>query len=337
MKFSNRLAMLVSIGLLNSAGLAIAAPDLLWLSDTAPKKSKPVATHNHASGSEDAVMSGDEADTIHTSVKHLWVRQGDELAKAAYLGNDVFPSALAMLDAKGKRSEAQQSPQNGTAHVKLEYQEMGFNNAYARRELLAGQTLRVQVAKAEVLKGSCCEREVAPEQLKAFSDAEQPLEIVRERMEKEKLFTRIVSGDVIKFTVLSKGQPATGVPVVMMTQQGWQKKSVSNEEGKVEFTMIRDYFPSWDDFRRRTKETFVVSAELEKPESGVFQGQKYNAVRYEATLSGKYAPSPYDYKSYSFGLGIAVFVLAFGGLGVYLYRRRRVKPFQEIRFEEKKD
>ncbi|MCR4298832.1 MAG: hypothetical protein NUV75_08800 [Gallionella sp.] len=57
-------------------------------------------------------------------------------------------------------------------------------------------------------------------------------------------------------------------------------------------------------------------------------------MTYQATLSGKYALSPYDYKSYAWGLGVAIFVFAFGGLGIYLYRRRRVKPFQEVRFSE---
>jgi hypothetical protein len=279
-------------------------------------------------------MNGEEADTIHNATKRLWFRQGDQLADATYLDERKFAGSLAMLNALGKRTKVDQTPASGLAHSKMEFKEMGFNNAYARREQVSGQTLWVQVAKVEVLKGSCCEREVAPEQLKAIRDPEQPLELVREHMEKEKLFTRIVSGDTLQFTVLSRGLPLAGVPVTMLTQQGWQKKTVSNERGEVEFTLIRDYFPEWNDFRRRTKETFVLVAEHEVMEHGIFQGEAYKSVRYQATLSGKYAPSPYDYKSYAYGLGIAVFVLAFGGLGVYLYRRRRVKPFQEVRFSE---
>ncbi|MCB4359814.1 hypothetical protein [Quatrionicoccus australiensis] len=313
-------------------GAAQAAPELFWLTDSVPKKAQPAAVHAH--GNTDAVMNGEEADTIHNATKHLWFRVGDQLADAAYLDAKEFSGQLLVLDALGMRSTVDQVPASGLAHSKMEFKELGFNNAYARRELLSEQTLWVQTAKAEVLKGSCCEREVAPEQLKAISDPDQPLELVREHMDKEKLFTRIVSGDTLQFTVLGRGQPLAGVPVTMLTQQGWQKKAISNEQGVVEFTLIRDYFPAWNDFRRRTKESYVLVADREVAETGMFQGNAYKKVHYQTTLSGKYAPSPHDYKSYAYGLGIAVFVLAFGGLGVYLYRRRRVKPFQEVRFSE---
>ena len=318
--------------LLFTSGFAQSAPELFWLSDSGPKKAPSSAVHAH--GNTDAVMNGEEADTIHNATKRLWFRQGDQLSDAVYLNEKMYAGNLVMLDALGRRSTVNQTPVNGLAHTRMEFKELGFNNAYARREQVSGQTLWVQSAKAEVLKGSCCEREVAPEQLKAISDPEQPLELVREHMEKEKLFTRIVSGDTLRFTVLSRGTPMAGVPVTMLTQQGWQKKGVSNSQGQVEFTLIRDYFPAWNDFRRRTKESYVLVADREVTEAGVFQGEAYGTIHYQATLSGKYAPSPYDYKSYAYGLGIAVFVLAFGGLGVYLYRRRRVKPFQEIRFSE---
>lgn len=333
MKSTDHYSLALALAALLTSGFAwSAAPELFWLSDSAPKQARPSAVRAH--GGTDAVMGGEEADTIHNASKRLWFRQGDQLADAIYLSEAGFAGRLTMLNALGKRTTVEQTPANGLAHSKMEFKEMGFNNAYARREQVSGQTLWVQLAKAEVLKGSCCEREVAPEQLKAISDPDQPLELVREHFEKEKLFTRIVSGDTLQFTVFARGMPLAGVPVTMLTQQGWQKKTLSNAQGQVEFTLIRDYFPAWNDFRRRTKESFVLVAEREVIEPGLFQGEAYKSTRYQATLSGKYAPSPHDYKSYAYGLGIAVFVLAFGGLGVYLYRRRRVKPFQEVRFSE---
>lgn len=187
-----------------------------------------------------------------------------------------------------------------------------------------------------MLKGSCCVKDVDldPDQKKAISDPSLPLEIIREHHDKEKLFTRITSGDEVAFAVQRLGKPLAGAKVTMLTQQGWQKTATTDESGRVAFTMIRDYFPSWNDFKRRTKESFVVVAEAETAEAGEYQGQPYSKTSYQATLSGRYSPSPYDYKSYAWGLGIAVFVFAFGGLGVYLYRRRRVKPFKEVRFSE---
>ena len=242
-----------------------------------------------------------------------------------------------MIDANGNRTRVAQTPIGGLAHAKCEFEDMGFYNAYLTRESVQNGILKVQLAKAEMLKGSCCvkAREVDPAQARAISDPTLPLEIVREHKPDERLLTRMVSGDRIRFTVNRLGKPLAGAQVIMLTQEGWQKKSVSDENGLAEFTLIRDYFPAWNDFNRRTKETFVLVAEAEAAESGSYQGQRYGKVHYQATLSGKYAPSPYDYKSYGLGVSIAVFVFAFGGLGIYLYRRRRVKPFQEIRFDGK--
>jgi hypothetical protein len=34
-------------------------------------------------------------------------------------------------------------------------------------------------------------------------------------------------------------------------------------------------------------------------------------------------------------LGIALFVVVFGGVSIYLYRRRRLKPYKEVRVDDK--
>lgn len=315
--------------------------DILWLSDVAPKRTKPMAQGSHDHGGKhqdnmDAVIGGDEGDNIHSSVKRLWLRQGADPGAAGYVSADGMSAGIDLLDARGNRSVVAATPMAGLAHAKCEFEDMGFYNAYLAKESVQGGVLRVQLAKAELLKGTCCSKngDLDPEQLKAISDPKAPLEIVRERHANEKLFTRIVSGDKIAFTVNRLGVPLAGARVTMLTQQGWQKAAKTDEAGRVEFTMIRDYFPAWSDFKRRTKETFVLVAEAEAAEAGVRDGQPYAKTLYQATLSGRYTPSPYDYKSYAWGLGIAGFVAAFGGLAVYLYRRRRVKPFKEVRFSE---
>lgn len=333
------LALLVLAPVAGAANLS----DILWLSDVAPKRAKMSGEGEHASHGKtdkhqdnmDAVIS--EEDNLHSGVKRLWLREGGDPANAWYVNAAALSSDINLIDANGNRSKVAQTPMGGLAHAKCEFDEMGFYNAYLARESVQGGVLRVQLAKAELLKGSCCvkARDVDPAQLKAISDPTLPLEIVREHKPDEKLLTRMASGDKISFTVNRLGEPLAGASVTMLTQQGWQKRAVSDESGRAEFTLIRDYFPAWNDFKRRTKETFVLVAETEVAEPGTHQGQNYSKVHYQATLSGKYAPSPYDYKSYAWGLGIAVFVFAFGGLGIYLYRRRRVKPFQEVRFDEK--
>jgi hypothetical protein len=333
------LAALIGAG--SAAWAVTPSGDILWLSDTAPKRAKAVVEGGHNHGGKqpenmDAVISGDEGDNLHSGMKRLWLRQGDDPANASYVDAANISSGINLLDAKGNRSQVAQTPANGLAHAKCDFTELGFYNAYLSRESIQVGVKRVQLAKAEMLKGSCCMKsgDVDPAQTKAISDPGVPLEIVREHEPDEKMFTRITSGDKIKFTVNRQGKPAAGVAVTMFTQQGWQKKVISDSDGHVEFTMIRDYFPAWSDFKRRTKETFLIVADVEETAAGTHEGQPFAKVAYQATLSGRYAPSPYDYKSYAWGLGIAVFVFAFGGLGVYLYRRRRLRPFKEVRFNE---
>jgi len=340
----------ISLLFLMLCGLAVAAyaapQDLLWLSDVAPKRVKKATEANHeghdAAGKKhrdnmDSVISGEEGDNLHSGAKRLWVRRGSDTRAASYVNAADMAGDIVLLDARGNRTTVAQTPSNGLAHAQCEFQDEGFRNAYLQQASVQAGVLRVQLAKAELLKGSCCTKDVDldPAQKLAISDPTLPIEIVREHHDKEKLFTRITSGDQVVFTLNRLGKPMPGTAVTLLTQQGWQKTATTNAEGRVEFTMIRDYFPAWNDFKRRTKESFVVIAEVEAGESGMHQGQPYSKVNYQATLSGKYAPSSHDYKSYAWGLGVAIFALAFGGLAIYLYRRRRVKPFKEVRFDEK--
>lgn len=327
---------------LATGSMAADVSDILWLTDVAPKRVKKASEGDHAGHEKsakhqdnmDAVISGDEGDNLHSGTKRLWLRQGTDPGTAKYVGD--LSAEINLIDAKGNRSKIHLAPANGATQAKCEFEDLGFRSAYLSHRSMQDGILRVQLSKAELLKGSCCVKDgdMDPDQRKAISDPTLPLEIIREHHDKEKLFTRITSGDEVAFVVQRLGKPLAGTKVKMLTQQGWQKTAATDENGRVAFTMIRDYFPSWSDFKRRTKETFVVVAEAEAAESGEFQGQPYSKTRYQATLSGRYSPSPYDYKSYAWGLGIAVFVFAFGGLGVYLYRRRRIKPFKEVRFSE---
>jgi hypothetical protein len=330
---------------MTSAAVAMPQQNILWFSDVAPKRMKVQAKTDHSGHvdhakegkhqeSMDAVIGGQEGGGLHSGTKRLWLRQGEDLLMASYVENSALDSGFGVLDVRGNRSQVAQTPMGGLVHGQFEFEEMGFYNAYLSRESVKDGVRHVQLAKAELLKGTCCRQEFDPIHDKAISDPDLPLEIVREHEADEKLNTRVVSGDKIRFIVNRLGKPLAGAPITMLTQQGWQKKAVSDEGGRVEFIMIRDYFPSWNDFKRRTKETFVIIAEAEAAESGELHGQPYAKAIYQATLSGRYSPSPYDYKSYAWGLGVAVFVFAFGGLGVYLYRRRRIKPFKEVRFSE---
>lgn len=302
----------------------------LWLSDTSPKRESNVSAQN----SLEAQIA--DAPNIHGEVRRLWFRQGSEPANALYVATKDGESVLEFVDIHGNRRQVDANTEGGVSRVQIELAELGFHNAYFSKRQVDDGILNVQLAKAEVLKGTCCMKASDFDQIhqKAIFDPTQPLEIVRAHMPEERLFTRLVSGDKLTFTVLRFGQPLPNVSVTLTTQQGWRKIATSNAQGQVEFTLIRDYFPDWKNFYRLNKSTFVVVASLEQKEAGKLNGETYNKTRYLATLSGRYALSPYDYKSYAWGLGVTLFVVIFSGLAVYLYRRRRLKPFREVRFSE---
>lgn len=324
--------LLFALSCLAPAAGAAGISDTIWLSDSPPRQAKAPAGHSH--DSVDSVFSGEEADTTHKGVKHLWLRLGDDPLRAAH-ADSTAGSAVTLLDLRGRRTALPAKSQSGKFHVQADLAEMGFYNAYMVRQSVRDDTLWVRTAKAELLKGTCCKKDVEEEATKAVIDAAAPLELVREHMPDEALFTRIVSGDKLSFQVLSQGKPVAGVPVTMITQMGWRKTASSGPDGRAAFTVIRDYYPPWLEFKKRYKETFLVVAEREVAQAGEHEGTKYAAIHYQTTLAGKYMPAPYDYRSYAWGLGLGLGVLVFGGLAVYLYRRRRLRPFKEVRLDEK--
>jgi LPXTG-motif cell wall-anchored protein len=98
--------------------------------------------------------------------------------------------------------------------------------------------------------------------------------------------------------------------------------------------MIRDYFPPWELFEKRHAQPHLVSATHSLPESGQLSQKPYSQTRYSASFSGNYYPSKSDYTSYAYGLTYGGFALMTTGFGLYFYRRRRNRPYREVRFHE---
>lgn len=332
------------------------ASGILWLSETAPG-TKASKDHTHASAeasgqgktgdahehdghqhdhdsTEAAAADPSEVMTYHVGAKQLWLRQGADPMRAPAAPVPATDATLHLVGANGQTWDVTPQSDAGRFHAEIPLEEMGYYNAYLTQKSVSDGRLNVVVAKAELLKGTCCKKGVDPVQEKPINDAGLPIELVRDHLPDEKLYTHMVSGDKVHFTVQSYGKPLAGASVTLATQLGWRKTVVSGADGGVEFTLIRDYFPEWTKFYRLNKQTFLVSAEADVPSSGEYDGKPYKSIHYLTSLSGKYSPSPYDYRSYAFGLGISLGVVVILGAGVYAYRRRRAKPFQEVRFNE---
>jgi hypothetical protein len=272
--------------------------------------------------------------------KRLWLRAGNDPQRSGFAQqDDDAPSEVLLFTPSGKpEGETLPTSEDGKSNLTFEMPTQGFYRLYLTQRKLQGDTLNVNVAKAEISNfghGGDVD-EMARAMLASRFLESAPLEIVRERNPDEKLFFQLKSGDDQAFIVLKKGLPLQGARVRFVSHQGWSKEAVSDEQGRVSFQIIRDYFPPWDDFQKRFKATYLLIAEANANESGKYNDQPYTSVRYQATLSGNYYPSPNDYQSYTWGLGVGLLILLFCGVAVYLYRRRRLKPYQEERIHESK-
>lgn len=310
----------------------------VWLSEAPPMRGDGArSAGSHGGGMGSMNMGGGRGGP---AMKRLWPLAGNDPLKSGFARENAQASTEILLVTPRSKPEGEllAAPADSHAGLAFEMPAQGYYRVYLTTRKLQGETLNVGVAKAEVANfGHGGDEEEQARALLAPRILESaPIEIVRERQPGEKMFFQLKSGDEQPFVVLQKGLPLQGARVRFVSHQGWSKEAVSDERGRVSFQVIRDYFPPWGEFQKRFKAIYLVIAEANAAESGSFRDQPYTSVRYQATLSGSYQPSPTDYLSYAWGLGIGLLIVLFCGVAVYLYRRRRVKPFPEVRFDETK-
>ncbi|WP_173058662.1 hypothetical protein [Sulfurimicrobium lacus] len=312
-------------------GMGMRSGGAVWLSDSPPMRGDGPPRR----GMGGMAMGGERSGP---PVKRLWLRSGSDPQKSSFY-REVSGAApeILLVTPQGKPEGAPLPPATeGRRNLSFEMPTQGVYRLYVTTRKLQGDTLNVSVAKAEVNNFSHGgdEEEIAKAATAPRALESAAIEIVREKLPNEKLFFQLKSGDEQAFFVLQKGLPLQDARVRFVSHQGWIKEAVSDEQGRVSFQILRDYFPPWNDFQKRFKATFLLIAEANAAEAGRYQDQPYANVRYQATLSGSYYPSPEDYRSYAWGLGVALLIALFCGTAVYLYRRRRVKPFREVRFDD---
>jgi len=280
-------------------------------------------------------MSGADAGKETTPSRRVWLKAGaNPLSARPATGEE---SAL-VQGPDGKTSEIGVEPHGGPYNVKFQTPTQGYYNVYFVRRTLDAEVLNVTAAKAEVTPARMShgmDREEAARLAVPRTEARVPVEIIRERKEDEGLMGRINYGDAITFQVLRQGRPVQNARVTFASGQGWSNSVQSDEDGRATFTVIRDYYPSdWSLFDKRHRETYLVSAGFTTPEAGEYQGGRYASTRYSASLSGAYYPGVNDYESYSDGLLVGTAGLLFTGSSVWWFRRRRVKPYKEVQFDD---
>lgn len=306
----------------------------VWLSDSPPSRGDGAA---RAGMGGMAGMMG-MGTRSGPPTKRMWLRAGSDPVKSGFAQEEAdAPVQAWLVTPQGSPAgEALPPAEEGKKNLSFPMPVQGYYRLYVTTRKVQGDTLSVSVAKAEVSNlshgGNEEERAVAINAPRVLESA--PIEIVREKAADEPTFFQLKSGDEQAFVVLQKGIPTQGARVRFVSHEGWSKEAVSDGQGRVSFQVVRDYFPPWDDFKKRFKATYLVIADVSAAETGIYKDQPYSTVRYQSTLSGSYYPSPDDYRSYAWGLGLTVLFSVLGVVAVYVYRRKRVKSFKEVRFDE---
>lgn len=314
-----------------SGGMGMRGGGVLWLSDAPPSRGDAGQGGGHG-----GMQMGGERGGV--AKKRLWLRAGSDPQKSGFAQDDAEAIEEIVLVTPNSKPQGELLPaaEESRKGLSFEMPVQGFYRLYQTRKKLQGDTLNVTVAKAEIanIGHGGDEEEISKALVSERVLDSAAIEIVRERKADEKRFFTLKSGEEQAFIVLQKGLPLQGARVSFISHQGWRKEAVSDEQGRVSFQIIRDYYPPWSEFQKRFKATYLLIAETTAAEAGTFNEQPYSNVRYQATLSGNYYPSPDDYVSYAWALGIATLILLFSGTAVYLYRRRRVQPYREVKLDE---
>ncbi|UBM61764.1 hypothetical protein LA303_10145 [Candidatus Sulfidibacterium hydrothermale] len=266
-----------------------------------------------------------------------WVRRGISVEHAAYLSlPDSLDKQTFVFSPKNKRVKSKILNIKGKSVVEYVDNAEGYWNVYLVIKQLSGDTLYVNIAKAELLSHSC--RNGHPNVRKAvlprIFPEKIPFEIVRERHINENFHFFIASGDKFTYKPMYQGKPVAGIPIVLSTEKGWVNRKMTNRKGEATFQFIQDYFSKWSEIRGRKIYSYMIFSEFTKEQTGTFRGKNYRYVHYVTSMSDGYFPSRTMYQSMVWGLIIFIISLVIISIGVFVYRERRKKPYKEYIFDE---
>ena len=304
----------------------------MWLSDAAATPEFAARLRRSHGGQVERGRDGSMA-------KRLWLRAGESTVFSSYLIGHEQGSIDYWLTGPDNQTLSIEPFDTGHFGFGMHFPmpAEGFYNAYAiRREVMDG-LLRIEAAKAEVLRHSCADGHDYPPGIMDPRPLlpEAPLEIVRARLPGENFHTHLASGDWLEFQVFLRGEPVAGAHVRLISGQDWAKSVITDQAGWARFQMIRDYYPDWEIFNRRREDPLLLVAEYREKTSGEYQGEAYQGIHHLATFTGQYSIPAREYQSYAYGLGLATLAFLIATVWLYLYRRRRWKKPQEEAFDER--
>jgi len=262
--------------------------------------------------------------------KKAWLVSGENnLVSSLDLKTFVFDTMQTQKDVKLDNKM-------GINTYSFEVPKNGYYNLFAKSEIINDDTLFYRVAKLEYLNGKHGSEDIYNEGIKKELKTDKiKIDLLRLKDDNENsFFYRISMGDTLKFKATLDGKPLQNADLDIDLNSGWSKNIKTDANGTASFVIIRDYFPSWDRFDKRYKQEMLLTLTFSEDTNGTISDQQYKKVNYILTYPLSYYPNSSDYQSYSYGLLVGLFVFVLSGIVVYLYRRRRTKPFKEIKYEE---
>ena len=243
---------------------------------------------------------------------------------------------LYLLDANLQTSTLTQSKEDGCKSVSYKMPENGYYNLFYVDKTVQNDTLYIKTAKHENMRFNHSNDAVYDEQkMSAHSIKEVPFDILRLREDGETFYHRLYSGDKIRLQVLLDSKPIENAKLTLSTKTGWSKTLKTDKDGIASFILLKDYFPEWNKFDRRHKNNFTLTANYTQEAKGVYDNKDYSYIDYEATYTSLYYPGESGYSSYAYGLFAATATAILSGFVIYWFRKRRERPFKEVKFDEK--
>jgi len=265
-----------------------------------------------------------------------WLRKGSSIDDAEYIClNESIGYQLTLISPEGEKEDIE-LVKNKTCYAKFELNEEGYYNAYLIIKKDLGDTLNINIAKAELLNHSC--RNGHHKKLEARPVNYYPeitdFEIIRQRNPHEDYHYFTSSGDTETYKALFEGKPLAGVKVKINTEKGWSKTQYTNENGELNAEFIQDYFSKWRELNTREIYYYMLEADYTLKKDIHYKGKDYTHIHYVLTMSDGYHPSRTMYSSMVWGLIVFLITMVVSIVGIFIYKERRKRPYKEIKFNE---
>lgn len=286
----------------------------LSLTDPTAKK-KSYGGHMHGGGGKPSAKK-----VIPT--KKLYLAYENRGKKALYPTKNI---SFYVFDKNQTEKDIIEEKSRGKTLYKFEVPGNGYYNLFAIEKTKLNDNNYYKVAKLEFLVGKHGTEDVYSEDIKKeLNQNVSRIDLIRIKdANEDSFFYRISMGDTLRFKAIFDNKPLKNALLKIKLQSGWVKSFKTDENGIAKITLIRDYFPNWEEYNKRFKQEFLLTLEHD-----------IGNDKFILTYPAYYYPNKSDYESYAFALTILILTMILAGFIIYRFRKNRTNPFKEPRYVE---